>query len=191
VISVDDLPPYADTDGDGLNNLSEAALGTDTTSADTDTDGVADGSDNCPIVSNAAQTDDDGDGVGSFCDNCPLLVNPLQPDGNVDGEGDGCDFDDGLLWFEELTPSSQAWQDDAVYDTFNLNRGDLQLLRSSGEYTQDPAAANADRFCNLTSASETDGYTPPVGQTVIYLVSGSTGPPSSRQQEGTSCRVFP
>lgn len=35
---------------------------------DTDGDGVADASDNCPSVSNADQADADGDGVGNACD---------------------------------------------------------------------------------------------------------------------------
>lgn len=39
---------------------------------DTDGDGVADGSDNCPSVSNARQTDSDRDGVGDACDSKPL-----------------------------------------------------------------------------------------------------------------------
>ena len=36
--------------------------------ADTDGDGVADSSDNCPSVSNASQTDTDADGAGDACD---------------------------------------------------------------------------------------------------------------------------
>jgi Thrombospondin type 3 repeat len=36
--------------------------------ADTDGDGVADASDNCPSVSNADQADADSDGLGDACD---------------------------------------------------------------------------------------------------------------------------
>ncbi|MDQ3929526.1 MAG: PxKF domain-containing protein [Chloroflexota bacterium] len=39
-----------------------------TGSTDTDGDGVADGSDNCPAVANADQADLDGDGAGDACD---------------------------------------------------------------------------------------------------------------------------
>ena len=35
---------------------------------DADGDGVADASDNCPLVSNASQADRDGDGIGDACD---------------------------------------------------------------------------------------------------------------------------
>jgi len=60
---------------------------------DGDSDGVADGQDNCPAVANADQLDTDGDGDGNACDGdddgdgrfdeddaCPLLANPApQP----------------------------------------------------------------------------------------------------------------
>lgn len=76
---------------------------------DQDGDGVADGEDNCPSVSNAAQRDDDGDGEGDACDLTPCregnvfvglalakgLAPPPEclPDADGDGvpdEGDNC-----------------------------------------------------------------------------------------------------
>jgi Thrombospondin type 3 repeat len=60
-------------------------------SPDSDHDGVADWSDNCPAVGNADQTDSDGDGVGDVCDNCPNEFNPAQSDGSADGIGDLCE----------------------------------------------------------------------------------------------------
>ena len=38
---------------------------------DSDNDGVTDGEDNCPSVSNADQADADGDNIGDVCDPCP------------------------------------------------------------------------------------------------------------------------
>lgn len=60
--------------------------------ADTDGDGVADATDNCPGVANAGQTDTDGDGRGDACDNCPTVANPSQADSDGDGLGDACPF---------------------------------------------------------------------------------------------------
>jgi len=172
ILSVDGLPPYEDSDGDGLSNVEEAALGTSVIDADSDDDGHPDGSDDCPLVADASQTDTDGDGAGDACDNCPSSANPAQSDLDRDGEGDRCDLDDGLLWFVALAPASQAWQDDTVYDAFNLYRGDLALLLAGGPYTQDPTGGIADRTCGLTTASATDGYLPAPDQAVYYLVTG-------------------
>jgi Thrombospondin type 3 repeat len=74
---------------------------------DTDGDGVADGVDNCPVLSNPSQADADGDGQGDACDpdddgdgvadgadNCPTTSNPNQADADGDGQGDACDPDD-------------------------------------------------------------------------------------------------
>jgi len=74
---------------------------------DKDNDGIQNGTDNCPTVSNVSQADMDGDGVGDACDpdidgdginnlsdNCPLINNPAQTDTDGDGIGDACDPDE-------------------------------------------------------------------------------------------------
>jgi hypothetical protein len=104
-----------------------SALGRDVGSADLDADGRADWiigdpdadvagraylvyggleADNCPGLSNPAQTDGDGDGAGDACDRCPLAADPQQRDlGRVasaadpggaapDGIGDACQCSD-------------------------------------------------------------------------------------------------
>ena len=58
---------------------------------DDDGDGVCDGDDNCPLVSNPGQTNSDGDPLGDACDNCPLVTNAGQEDGDGDGDGNVCD----------------------------------------------------------------------------------------------------
>src|SRR6516225_7600680 len=58
---------------------------------DADGDGISDGFDNCPFVSNRDQKDSDGDGVGDACDNCPTVANRDQLDTDGDGKGDACD----------------------------------------------------------------------------------------------------
>jgi hypothetical protein len=71
---------------------------------DVDGDGVEDGDDNCPAVSNVDQLDTDGDGTGDACepdadgdgviddnDNCRQAPNPGQQDTDADGVGDACE----------------------------------------------------------------------------------------------------
>lgn len=58
---------------------------------DSDTDGVLDDCDNCPMASNPTQTDADNDGFGNACDNCPFETNADQADVDLDGDGDVCD----------------------------------------------------------------------------------------------------
>lgn len=80
---------------------------------DADSDGIADGSDNCPNDPNPLQEDADNDGIGDVCDictdidedgfgdpgfpantceldNCPDVFNPLQEDSDGNGVGDSC-----------------------------------------------------------------------------------------------------
>ncbi|KAB2901654.1 MAG: hypothetical protein F9K40_08375 [Kofleriaceae bacterium] len=64
-------------------------------SLDSDGDGVADASDNCPAVANTLQTDEDADGRGDACDGCPHLADAAGADGDADGVGDACDPDPG------------------------------------------------------------------------------------------------
>ncbi|MFZ4579060.1 MAG: lamin tail domain-containing protein [Myxococcota bacterium] len=59
--------------------------------ADADSDGVADGIDNCKLKSNPDQADADNDGFGDVCDNCKLKTNVDQADVDNDGVGDVCD----------------------------------------------------------------------------------------------------
>jgi len=85
-----------DMDGDGLTNIEEEALGTDPTLIDSDTDGVNDGTDNCPADANETQTDTDSDGAGNVCDldddNDGVLDGddefPTNPDESADSDGD-------------------------------------------------------------------------------------------------------
>ncbi len=58
---------------------------------DRDEDGVLDGLDSCPALSNAAQSDGDADIVGDGCDNCVAKANGSQSDADADGVGNVCD----------------------------------------------------------------------------------------------------
>jgi uncharacterized delta-60 repeat protein len=84
-----------DTDGDGI---------VDEIDTDDDGDGIDDGDDNCPLVSNPGQADADGDGTGDACDpdlvdsdgdGVPDSADPCPNDANDDSDGDGvCDSAD-------------------------------------------------------------------------------------------------
>jgi N-acetylneuraminic acid mutarotase len=162
---------------------------------DVDLDGVVDCLDNCAVIYNPGQADGDADGLGDDCDTCPqdalndadadgycanvdncaFEPNPDQTDADSDFEGDVCDLDDGLLLFGGVGPDSQIWQPEVVYGSFNLYRGDLAVLRSTGEYTQDLTNLNADRFCGLADHVYGDAFEPPTRQVVFYLVTGVAG----------------
>jgi YVTN family beta-propeller protein len=58
---------------------------------DRDEDGLLDGLDNCPAVTNGSQTDADADFAGDACDNCAARSNGSQADTDADGTGDVCD----------------------------------------------------------------------------------------------------
>ena len=58
---------------------------------------------------------------------------------------------------------------------WNLYRGDLELLRSTGEYTQSPGSVPlAWRWCNLDETSVDDPVEPVAGGVAFYLVTGTT-----------------
>ena len=85
--------PQAGTDNIGPFPNLKPAIAAVMNPVDGDGDGVADWIDNCPAVSNAAQTDVDFDGVGDACDNCTSVFNPGQENLDLDTLGDACDPD--------------------------------------------------------------------------------------------------
>ncbi|MCA9517965.1 MAG: hypothetical protein KC635_23660 [Myxococcales bacterium] len=76
------LDPEVDTDGDGLVNRVEAALGTDPVASDSDGDGVTDGSEVGADVAHALDSDGDGkiDAIESATDDCDGDDVPDQDD---------------------------------------------------------------------------------------------------------------
>jgi subtilisin family serine protease len=89
---------------------------------DDDGDGIPEGSDNCPEVSNPDQLDGDGDGVGDACDNCSGIANSGQEDLDGDGLGNACDpddDDDGVLDVDDNCPlTDNPFQQDDDDDDF-------------------------------------------------------------------------
>jgi len=169
-------PSQADVDADGRGNSCDNCLTVPNPGQEeVDSDGVGTACDNCPTEANAGQADTDLDKVGDVCDNCIFEPNPAQADVDSDLEGDICDLNDGLLLFTDMGPDYQIWQPEVVYGSFNLYRGDLAVLRSTGEYTQDLGNVNTDRFCGVTDYFYGDAFEPPSKETVFYLVTGVAG----------------
>ncbi len=177
-------PDQRDSDGDGQGDACDP---------DDDNDGVADTSDNCPLAYNPDQANQDGDSFGDACDVCPAdplndedgdgvcgstdncryVFNPRQEDVDGDGEGDLCDYDDRLLLLDMTGEGNPTWQWDSHFDTYNLYRGDLEVLRTSGQYTQDPRLVPlASRTCHHVLWGMPDSFAPPLGTAVFYLVTG-------------------
>ncbi len=144
--------------------------------ADTDFDGLGDPCDGCPLDFDPGQEDLDGDGAGDACDNCLSVENSNQRDLDADSEGDLCDLNDGMIYMDLTGPSTLAWQQEAGFDHWNLYRSDLDLLRTTGAYTQalgsSPLAA---RSCGLTQSGHVDLDPIPAGKVAIYMVTGMNG----------------
>ncbi len=116
--------------------------------------------------------DSDLDGVFNACDNCIFTPNPAQSDFDDDGQGDACDLDDGLLYTTFSSRHSIDWQGEGFF-FWNAYRGDLDVLRSSGVYTQFPGSNPlAQQFCFLPLPSLLDSQLPDPGKTGFYLVTG-------------------
>jgi hypothetical protein len=154
-------------DGDGSCTAGDApCTGGDTTDCD----------DNCPTVWNPGQEDEDGDGIGTACDNCPAILNPSQSDWDVDGEGDHCDLDDGFVYLSFGQWDLVEWQDEVGVDACNLYRGDLDVLRATGVYTQEPGSNPlADQQCGITDPYAPDTYVPPPGKVAFYVLGPVVG----------------
>jgi hypothetical protein len=79
-----------DSDGDGIADLTDnCPTDYNPNQADADKDSVGDVCDVCPGYSD--NIDGDGDGLPDGCDNCPATWNPDQADTDQDGQGDACE----------------------------------------------------------------------------------------------------
>lgn len=171
---------FADFDGDGYqsNPCCTGPLDCDDTNpqvypgaaevcngVDDDCDGAVD--------ENAQGTDSDGDGVHNLCDDCVLDFDPAQHDLDGDAQGDVCDLDDGLILVLFRQTAQVEWQEEAGFFSWNVYKGDLDVLKESGTYTQSPGSNPlARRDCDLLDPYVLDPFPPPPGKTAFFLVTG-------------------
>jgi len=174
--------PWPDFDGDGYTLDPCCGLGLDCDDGNPDVHPgateVCNGiDDNCDALvdENAEGEDSDADGFHNLCDNCVHAHNPTQHDLDADSEGDACDLDDGLILVSFDGPGRLDWQPEAGNLSWNVHRGDLDVLRTTGVYTQAPGSNDlARRTCGLLGASAPEGPAPEVGEIAFSLVTGNT-----------------
>jgi hypothetical protein len=117
-MNVDSDPLEADTDGDGLNDTEEYALGSDPRSIDTDGDGISDGEEHFDVGSNVTNWDSDGDGLDDGTE-ITYRSDPWETD--TDGEGLS-DLNEFILGAHpNMTDTDLDGLDDAAEDVFKSN----------------------------------------------------------------------
>ena len=155
-----------DDNCDGLADEAENGL-------DFDADGLLGACDSCPADFDPSGADFDHDSVGDLCDNCASASNSDQIDFDFDGEGDRCDANDGLIVLYALDHAAWEWHDEPAFDTWNLYRGDLDVMEATGVYTQDPGSnALAGAACDLVPNTLSDVTEPSSEGCAFYLVAG-------------------
>ncbi len=118
---------------------------------DSDSDGVIDFFDNCPLIENPKQEDKDGDYVGDVCDGCkdkfdlyqPMESNPLVPGNDTDGDGvlTHCDNCPNQANADQLDTDKDGqgdvcdWDDDG--DGFPDNNDNCPLTYSKDQVDSD------------------------------------------------------
>jgi len=163
---------WIDSIGYELPGLAATALD------DEDGDGIPDGEDNCPAVSNPGQADADKDGEGDVCDedndadgisdvedNCIAVANPNQEDMDGDGIGDACDEDidgDGIPNGQDnclldLNPDQKDFDGDLVGDACDEDGDQDGVIDARDACLETPSGAMVgDNGCSIDQTCPLD-----------------------------------
>ncbi len=150
-----------DTDGDGLTDLEEEALGTDPNDADTDDDGIEDGNE-VDLGTDPTRADSDGDGLDDGFEVGTTRTDPTVADSDGDGLTDGDEVNE-----HGTNPTT------ADTDRDGLSDGDEVNLWGSNPVTQDTdgdGAPDGDEVAAGTdpTLADTDGDGISDTQEVLY-----------------------
>ena len=115
---------------------------TNTLAYDSDTDGVPNGSDNCPVDANADQLDTDNDGIGDVCDSC------LDVDNDTVCAPEDCNDSDAAL-YQNLTGYVDS-------DNDGYGTGVAQNVCSGATLPAGYAATGNDNCPNNANADQLD-----------------------------------
>ncbi len=156
-------PSIPDTDGDGLNDVQEALLGTNPNDADSDDDGLNDGQEVMTTLTDPLDPDSDNDGLSDGDEVNTTNTNPHVADSDSDGLSDGDEVNT-----TNTDPNDADSDDDGVYDgpevnTFNTDPNDAD--------SDDDGLNDLQELVIGTDPNDadTDGDTLPDGQEVITL----------------------
>jgi len=135
---------------------------------DADQDGVVDGSDNCPYVSNPGQEDQDADQLGDACDACNLQSSHeaacIDPDGDgIPGGMTGAAMKDGQDNCPyQANPNQEDSDADGVGDACDLCPDKFNPLSPCGDVCMDSDGDGiADKsYCSTTDEVDNCQFTP-------------------------------
>jgi hypothetical protein len=100
-------------------------------------------------------------------------ANASQSDGDDDTVGDACDLNDGLIYVLLPGPHYVDWQEEHGYSSWNCYTGDLDVLKDTDDYSQEPGSNPlATQECGLGAPGLPSAFVPDPGKTAFFLVTG-------------------
>jgi hypothetical protein len=142
---------WLDTDGDGLTDEQELALGTNPNKADTDDDGLSDGAEVNTYGTDPLNQDTDGDKLNDREEVEVYNTNPTDADTDKDGLSDG----DEIMIGSDPTLADTDGDGLKDGDEVNIYGSDPTLKDSDGDHLQDGDEINV--YGSDPTLKDTDG----------------------------------